>query len=636
MAVIALWRVSSLTSADDPVSTPNPAAALQDPSDAQGPDAQDLDAQQDPDDTENTRNPDDAQDLEVQQDPNDTQNTRNPDDAQDPDSQQEPNDTQDLDTQQDPTDGQDPEAAQDPNDTQNTDAQQDPDAQDPGAQQNADNPQDPDNAEDPDAQQDPDTEDPDAQQDPDEMSDGGQVSEDGSVDTPGAGAPATWTVEYTADGQFVPERLDITTGDEVVFLNASDQPVWPASNIHPTHEILPSFDPLEVIWPGDSWSYQFNENGYWRYHNHIEPSQTGLIVSLGGPEDDLEPLIAQFSDLDLPDPPATADGVALMNDSALLEQFVRDYGPAATVALLKQAELATGRDCHNAAHEAGRVAYEAFGPAAFVLSGHECQAGSMHGATEALFADRGTARLAEDVNAVCSSAPNPFVLHQCLHGIGHGLMAWTTYEIHEALELCNVIGNTSGRGSCYSGVFMENVVGGLSGLMGHQTEYLSADDPHFPCDVIAPRYAPDCYFYQTSHMLYVFGGDHASVAGECDRLTGRSRTLCFGSYGRDVGAATRGDPAGAVRLCNHAPAGADRVQCISGAVQDRFWEPTGAAEALQMCTLLETPDTTAEADTCWNTIITRARDVLTTPEARQAFCDAMPPNRKVSCVTTVD
>ena len=461
------------------------------------------------------------------------------------------------------------------------------------------------------------------------------VHEEGFEHTPGAGAPVTWTVEYTADGRFVPERLDITTGDEVAFVNASDQPVWPASNIHPTHEILPSFDPLAVIWPGDSWSYHFTENGYWRYHNHIEPSQTGLIVSLGGPDEDLGPLVAQFSDLNLPDPPADVDGAALMSDEALLERFVRDYGSAAAVAALKQAELATGRSCHDAAHVVGRVSYEAFGPVAFALSGHECQAGSMHGATEALFAERGTSRLAEDIDAVCSNAQNPFVLHQCHHGVGHGLTAWTSYEIHEALELCDVIREASGRRSCYSGVFMENVVGGLSGLMGHQTQYLRDDDPHFPCDVVAPEYAPDCYFFQTSHMLIVFDGDYAAVARECATLSDRSRLLCFGSYGRDVGAATRGDPEGAVRLCRHAPAGSDRVDCIAGAVQDRFWEPTGADEALTMCSLLGDPTTSAEADICWETIIIRARDVLTTPESKQAFCTAVPAGRQGFCTQTV-
>ena len=461
------------------------------------------------------------------------------------------------------------------------------------------------------------------------------MNKDGFLQSHREGAPAAWTVQYTADGRFVPERLDIATGDEVVFVNASDQPVWPASNIHPTHEILPSFDPLEVISPGDSWSYRFNDNGYWRYHNHVEPSQTGLIVSLGGPERDLEPLVAQFSDLSLPAPPETVDGSVLMNDAAMLEHFVRNYGPAAAVAALKQAELTTGSDCHDAAHVAGRVAYETFGPAAFVLSGHECQAGSMHGAIEALFADRGTSRLAEDIAAVCSNARNPFLLHQCLHGVGHGLMAWTTYEIHEALELCDTIGDAGSRGSCYSGVFMENVVGGLFGLMGNQTEYLRHDDPHFPCNVIAPKYVPDCYFYQTSHMLAVLDGDFAAVARECAQLPDESRLLCFGSYGRDVGSATRGDPAAAISLCNHAPVGADRVDCIAGAVQDRFWEPTGATEALTMCSLLDGPDASAAADTCWATIILRARDVLPTPESKLAFCNAVPAERKTFCAQTV-
>ena len=461
------------------------------------------------------------------------------------------------------------------------------------------------------------------------------VHDDGFVHTHGAGAPASWTVEYTPDGEFVPERLDIVTGDEVVFLNASDQPVWPASNIHPTHEILPSFDPQQVIRPGESWSYRFAENGYWRYHNHIEPSETGLVVSLGGPEEDLEPLVAQFSDLTFPAAPADADGQRLMGDAAALEQFVRDYGPEAAVAALKRAELATGSDCHDAAHVAGRVAYEAFGPAAFVLSGHECQAGSLHGATEALFADRGTSRLAEDIAAVCSSAHNPFVLHQCLHGVGHGLMAWTTYELHEALELCDVVEAAADRGSCYSGVFMENVVGGLSGLMGHQTEFVRDDDPHFPCDVVAPQYAPDCYFYQTSHMLRVLGGDFAAVARECAGLGGRSRQLCFGSFGRDVGAATRGDPAGAVELCGHAPVGSDRVGCITGAVQDRFWEPSGAEEAQTMCWLLDGAETRAEASACWNMIVSRARNVLVTPADRRAFCEVVPPDWQAPCEETV-
>ena len=451
--------------------------------------------------------------------------------------------------------------------------------------------------------------------------------EDGFTHTHGAGAPDSWTVRYTSEGLFVPERLEIVTGDEVIFVNESAVPVWPASNIHPTHEILPEFDPLRAIAPGESWSFTFGRNGYWRYHNHIDAAEAGLIVAAGGPEEALEPLQAAAEDVQFAAAPPGAGGERLFDDGDALEYFVVNYGPAAAVADLKATEIATGRYCHDAAHEVGRIAYENFGATAFVLSGHECQAGALHGTTEALFADRGTSRLADDVAVLCDIA-NEFVRHQCYHGVGHGLMAWTTYEIHEALELCDILEIEYDRLSCYSGIFMENVVGGLSGAMGHTTEYLRPDDPHYPCDVVAERYRPDCYYYQTSHMWQVFDGDMSKVAAECATLDGRTRELCFSSYGRDVGNQTRGDPVGAVELCGHAPAGADRIECLAGAAQDRFWETTGADEAITMCSLLEA---TEEAAACWWEIIYRARDVFADNTGRQGFCARLPEDLQAPC-----
>ena len=159
---------------------------------------------------------------------------------------------------------------------------------------------------------------------------------------PSDGAASSWTVQYTAEGLFVPARLDLATGDEVVFVNSSDVPVWPASNIHPTHEILSSFDPQEVIRPGESWAYQFTENGYWRYHNHLEPSEVGLVVATGGPTEDLQPLVVAVEQLDFERPPADVGGEALFDDPGALADFVRAYGPAAAVAELKAVELETG------------------------------------------------------------------------------------------------------------------------------------------------------------------------------------------------------------------------------------------------------------------------------------------------------
>ena len=73
----------------------------------------------------------------------------------------------------------------------------------------------------------------------------------------------------------------------------------------------------------------------------------------------------------------------------------------------------------------------------------------------------------------------------------------------------------------------------------------------------------------------------------------------------------------AILYCSYAPAGPDRVYCIEGAAQDRFWEKSGADDALQMCGMLENSE---EQNACYWTIIVRARDVFTTNAEFDGFC----------------
>ena len=428
------------------------------------------------------------------------------------------------------------------------------------------------------------------------------------------------TITYTGEGGFVPKRLDVEPGARVRFVNSSDEEFWPASNIHPTHLILPELDAGKAIPRGELWTFTFEEQGYWRFHNHLAPEFGGLVAVRGqdaAPAS--EPLVLTYPEVPFETPAdiREEDYVALVSDDALLSAFIERYGPMHTVRLLKESESYVDEDCHQRAHHLGRAAYEAFGPAAFALSGHECHAGAFHGATESLFSSRGTANLEQDVATMCAGAANPFFRHQCVHGVGHGLMAWTSYELHDALRLCDRMPTESDKGSCYSGVFMENVVGGLTGLMGHVTEYLRDDDPHYPCDIVGERYQAPCYFFQTSHMLEVFDRDFSRVAQACAETPPAAHQSCFQSYGRDVGGATRKDPASAIVHCSHAPAGPNRVDCIRGAVQDRFWDKSGAGDALAMCAMIEDA---AEQDACYRTIVLRARDIFTTREETDGFC----------------
>lgn len=450
-----------------------------------------------------------------------------------------------------------------------------------------------------------------------------------SVSTPSSAAPSDAAAEILnlgpvvativyKDGAFTPKRLDIELGQTVAFANDSDKEFWPASNIHPTHEIYPELDAKGRVPSGGSWTFKFAEPGFWRYHNHMAPEDSGLVVVEGEKTSRRALRTPDEVDTDFaePGPLSVQDSVNLFRDDALLKRYVREYGPANVVSLLAEQEKRISVDCHQRAHVMGRLAYEYFGALAFSLSGHECHSGGYHGATEAFFRDQGTANLHSDIALVCSGALNAFFQHQCVHGVGHGLMAWTSYELLDALELCDILNTGADQRSCYSGVFMENVVGGLSGSMGHITEYLS-DDPHFPCNIVTGEYLTACYFYQTSRMVELFEGDFGLLANACTEAPDIARNACFLSMGRDIGGVTRGDSQRAIKLCSNSPGADDRLNCQEGAVQDSLWDLAGADNALAFCQALQSD---SEKRRCYSVIVRRAAHLYNSPSDLQGFC----------------
>ena len=108
-----------------------------------------------------------------------------------------------------------------------------------------------------------------------------------------APSPPPAILTYTENG-FAPDRLEVDVGQVVSFSNGSDIEFWPASNIHPTHQIYAEFDAKYPIRPGEAWVFSFENIGFWRFHNHLNPRQTGIIIVRGsGEEPELPPLVIE-------------------------------------------------------------------------------------------------------------------------------------------------------------------------------------------------------------------------------------------------------------------------------------------------------------------------------------------------------
>lgn len=100
----------------------------------------------------------------------------------------------------------------------------------------------------------------------------------GGDKAPAADIVPTVTISMTKDG-FSPNTSSIKLGEAVMFRNdtASDF-FWPASDLHPTHELYPEFDPRMPIEPGGSWTFVFERVGNWSYHDHLYARKKGLIT----------------------------------------------------------------------------------------------------------------------------------------------------------------------------------------------------------------------------------------------------------------------------------------------------------------------------------------------------------------------
>ncbi len=427
-------------------------------------------------------------------------------------------------------------------------------------------------------------------------------------------------VIHMTEKGFSPERLEITEGQTVEFENVGSEPHWPASNIHPTHEIYSEFDPKAAVPPGETWKFTFNKPGLWRCHDHLNPDFTctirvkeatgfiasmkrffnGIITGMFGAELDQHKYNESIA----------KDDERIFSDDDQLYSYIKKFGVKPTILHLNSLDSKLG-DCHQTAHHAGRLAFELLGNDVFKDCSIECHSGCYHGAIESFFKEHGTTDIPSTLNVICGENLNEFAGHQCFHGIGHGLTAFFDYEIYNALELCDQLNR--GQRSCYSGVFMENIVGSLA--EGHKTKYLN-DDPQYPCSAVDDKYKTDCYFFQTARMKELLKGNYTLISQACGEAPAEYQLFCFESMGRDISGDNNENPEKSIALCQTAPPGGNRISCLKGAVQDTLWDPSGQDNAMHFCHLLTDPD---EKTMCYETIFYRATMIFT-QESLKTFC----------------
>jgi hypothetical protein len=277
--------------------------------------------------------------------------------------------------------------------------------------------------------------------------------------------------------------------------------------------------------------------------------------------------------------------------------------------------------CHRVVHTIGSAALarnRGDVGRTFAQGSASCWSGYYHGVLErALVGVRGyqPEKLAEVSRGLCDDAgvrAVVWVAYQCLHGLGHGLMITTGYDLPLALAVCNRLAADWDQESCKGGVFMEN----MSTSYGVRSRWVRDEDPVYPCNTVAPDDKSTCYQLVTSRVLQVVGVEWERVAEICAGVERGFRARCFESMGRDVSTQSHREAEGIAEGCAAArPHGGER-ECVQFAAMDMTANFTGGAEAAELCTSA----TASLRAPCFEAVGTIMARFHTTAEARERAC----------------
>jgi hypothetical protein len=246
--------------------------------------------------------------------------------------------------------------------------------------------------------------------------------------------------------------------------------------------------------------------------------------------------------------------------------------------------------CHPLAHSIGHASSVLYPDIleAFAHGDSFCWSGYYHGLMEEIIDKKGKEKTLEELNTICSRVSGKeiysFDYYNCVHGLGHGLMGTAGQNLFTALNMCDKLDGSWEKASCYSGVFMENVI---IENKGGTSKYLKKSDPVYPCNAVGDNYKKTCYLMQTSYMLKVLKNDFSKVFNLCANVESPYQNTCYQSLGRDASGHSSSNIEETKASCNLGTSFDQRSNCIIGAVKDFISYYHSDKEAKELCNSLD-------------------------------------------------
>lgn len=321
--------------------------------------------------------------------------------------------------------------------------------------------------------------------------------------------------------------------------------------------------------------------------------------------------------------------------------------------VLRNALLPSNTDIHLLGHAIGDKLYEQKGVDGMQYCTHEFRNACSHSIVVALFQARGEAALSM-ISSTCRKAPGGSGAYtMCFHGLGHGVLSSTGYDLEKTIELCKKTGtkefNNQEFPQCVGGAIMEIISGG-----GHDRElwlqrranYLNPSQPLYSCATLVPEEAKTlCYMYISPFLLEATGADIASPNKDdflnaftlCSTIPEKDKehlTTCYGGFGkefivlaqdRDIRKTenmTNKQLSQVEEWCVLARNSEGIEACIESAMQSLFWGGENSySVAVNFCNILREKD---YQKNCFNNLIQAVSVYIQDSAYKKEFCSSLP------------
>lgn len=354
------------------------------------------------------------------------------------------------------------------------------------------------------------------------------------------------------DKEYVPSFLVVPLRTKITWVNTGDNPKWPASNFHPTHDLYPekggcigskldSCGPLER---GEKFSFIFNRSGNWGIHDHLFPGITMVIKIVD--KKDLDSNSERSDETSLPSDSESFLGLNFSDQTKIITELAR-VDPRQSWEFLKKAFMVNGvvvGNAHEFAHMIGNNIYTNLGLKGIAICDETFAYGCYHGVTEEMLKEEGVDSILSIQNNCLEFFPpaQSYNYTGCIHGIGHGLVTLYGLDVQKALKDCDLL-KAPYRPFCYDGVFMERafIVSSAD---------LNSQNPWELCESLEQGYQYNCARYQALLFRQTLGLDFVRAAEEC--FGAKSKILqeaCMATLGHMVAQSVTGNTEEIKQIC---------------------------------------------------------------------------------------